>query len=315
MTTLERLEAGPPEEVGQAAPIAIEEIPGETRIGRENVSLTYRTPVNESDITDPVPLVIFHGWGGPESAYRRLGEEIARRGKRSVTYGEGRSLGWLGDLNPLNLLKVAELSSKAAWATIKYVRDEFGHEKSDGYGHSLGTQTAVNVARHKPGHVRALVLDGALGLDDHSLWEMIGRTGEFGAKEVVPALGRIAWSHGPRTGWHALHYMARHPTRSLAEGLNAGSTSLHSRIEELVAQHGIGISAIHSPNDTYFPLEAVVRDSLHLFGEHFHARDDPEANHLAPQLDPPGTADLVMHALKQRLHPDVSPEPNASLAA
>jgi pimeloyl-ACP methyl ester carboxylesterase len=313
MATPEQLRVEPPPveavrsfDPVQPEPVAIYEVSGETRIGREKISLTYRAPVNPEDITDPVPLVIAHGWGGPELAYSNLGEEVAKMRKPSITYGEGRSLGLLCDLNPLHLLKVAQLSSKAAWAAMRYVRDEFGHSKFDAYGHSLGGETVVNVAHHKPDHVRTVIVDGSTGLDDHTLIEMIGRTGEFGKKELWPALGKIARGSDPRIGLHALHYIARHPARTLAEGLNAGSTNLHSRIERLGAL-GIGISAIQSPNDIYFPVEAVERHSRHLFGEHFHIRSDPESNHLAPQLDPLGTAHAIIQAL-DRHHPRASLE-------
>lgn len=316
MATIEQLKANLSADADRllAEPVTIREMTGETRIGGEDVSLTLREPANKADITDPVPLFIAHGWGGPEQAYSRLGEEVAKRGKRSVTYGEGRSLGFLCDLNILHLLKVAQLSSKAAWAAMRYVRDEFGYEKSDAYGHSLGGETVVNVALHKPDHVRAVVLDGSCGLDDHSLPEMIGRTGQFAVGELLPALGKIAWSHGPRTGLHALHYIGRHPARTLAEGLHAGSTNLHTRIERL-GELGIGVSAIQSPGDIYFPLHAVERDSRHLFGDHFHKRDDSEANHLAPQLDPVGTAEAVIYALDlQRSRAESGSEPTAAAA-
>src|ERR1039458_6546847 len=93
----------------QTEPVEIRAVTGVTRIGNEKVSLTYREPVNASDITDPVPLLIAHGWGAAELAYSNLGEKLAEGGKPSITYGEGRSFGFLNDLNPCHLLKVAEL--------------------------------------------------------------------------------------------------------------------------------------------------------------------------------------------------------------
>ncbi len=316
MTNLGQLRAEAPayEDPASSAPIPIREITGETKIGGEDISLTYRAPSNPADTTDPTLLLIIHGWGGPELAYSELGAEAARRGKPSLTYGEGRSLGLVGDLNPLNLLRVAQLSSKAAWAAMRYAREEFGHDESDLYGHSWGGQTAVNVALHKPEHVRGVILDGSCGLDEHSLPTMIGRTGQFARDELLPALGSLARKPGPRVGAQALHYVWRHPGRTLAEGLNAGSTNLHARIRRL-GSRGIWVSAIQSPSDTYFKLEEVRRDSQHLFGEHFHVRDDPDSNHLAPQLDPEGTADLIMSALLLRLNGrDLEPATDTSLS-
>jgi pimeloyl-ACP methyl ester carboxylesterase len=298
MATLERIESTPASE-GQARPdglVAIRSLTGEARIGGEHISVTYREAANKDDITDPTPLLIAHGWGGPEEAYKALGEEVAMRGKPSITYGEGRSLGVVGDLNPLNLLRVTKLASKAAWAAVRHVRDELGHETADAYGHSWGGQTAINLAVYKPEVVRAVVLDGSCGLDEHGLPVMIYRTGQFFTRELVPALGKLARSPGPRAGLDAVHYMARHPGRSLAEGISAGTTDLHPRIEKLMRQ-GIPVAAIQSSNDAYFPLDRVESHSHHLFGEHFYTREDPESNHIAPQLDPVGTAVMVLNAL------------------
>lgn len=305
MTSIEQLRAGTPAAEGQGPvePVALRQITGETGIAGQDIQLTYREPQDPTLITDPVPLVIAHGWNAPASAYGPLAEEVARLGKPTLTYEEDRSMGLLGDLNPLNLLRVAALSSKAAWAATRFARDELGHEKADAYGHSLGGKTVVNLALHKPEHMRHLVLDASVGLNKHRLPEMIGHTGEFAVLELLPALGKLARSHGPQTGLHMLNYIRRHPARALAEGLDAGSSNLHESIARL-AYRGIGVSAIQSRHDVYFDAGAVERDSGHLFGDHFHTREDPASNHLAPQLDPQGTAALIMHALDLRLHPD-----------
>ncbi len=301
MATVEQLGAALPAEAGQrpARPVAIREITGETSIGGQGVRATYREPLSASDITDPVLLTIAHGWNAPESAYAPLGKAVAMLGKPSLTYEEDRSLGPVGDLNPLNLFRVAELASKAAWAAARYARDEFGHEETDGYGHSWGGKTVVSLALHKPNHVRNLVLDGSVGLNMHHLPEMIGHTIRFPAQEILPALGKLARSHGPKTGLHMLNHIRRHPARALAEGLDAGSANLHEGIAHL-AYLGIGVSAIQSRNDIYFAADAVERDSGHLFDDHLHTREDPGSNHLAPQLDPHGTAALIVHAIELR---------------
>lgn len=306
MATIEQLEPAQAVQEGQtpSEPIAIRTMTGETVIAGQSVHLTHRAPRDARLITDPVPLVIAHGWNAPESAYGPLAEEIAMRGKPTVTYEEDGGLA--GDLNPLNFLRVAVLSSKAAWAATRYVRDEFGYEEADGYGHSWGGKTVVNLALHHPGHMRGLVLDSSVGLNRHHLPEMVGHTGEFAVLELLPALGKLARSHGPKTGWHMFNYIRKHPGRSLAQGIDAGTANLHEGIEHL-AHMGIGVSVLQSRNDVYFDADAVERDSGHLFGEHLHTRDDPESNHLAPLLDPVGTAALIMYAMEARRGPDAIP--------
>ncbi len=305
MAAAEQLGTGPP--ANQTADpvelVAIRTVTGETSIGGQDVRLTYREPRDADQLTDPVVLVIAHGWNAPASAYGPLADEVARLGKPNITFEEDRSLGLVGDLNPLNLFRVAALASKAAWAAARYARDELGHKKADAYGHSWGGKTAVNLALNQPGHMRNLVLDGSVGLNGHHLPEMVGHTLQFPAKEILPALGKLARSHGPKTGLHMLNYIRRHPARAFAEGLDAGSANLHEAIEHLLYL-GIGVSVIQSRNDIYFAADTVARKSGHLFGDHLHTRDDPRSNHLAPQLDPRGTAELIMHAIELRRGPE-----------
>lgn len=302
MATIEQQSAAPAAGEGQGPceTVAIRTVTGETAIAGQDVRLTYRSPRDASHITDPVVLTIAHGWNAPESAYGPLAEAIALRGKPTVTYEEDTDLA--GDLNPLNLFRVAALSSKAAWAATRFARNTFGHDQADGYGHSWGGKTVVNLAIHHPEHMRNLILDSSVGLNRHRLPEMVGHTGQFAVLELLPALGKLARSHGPKTGWHMLNYIRKHPTRALAQGFDAGSANLHDGIEHL-AYLGIGVSVLQSRNDVYFAADAVERDSGHLFGEHLHTRDDPESNHLAPQLDPDGTAALILHALHLRSDP------------
>lgn len=310
MATVERLDAAQAAQEGQGPceAVSLRTVTGETRIAGQDVRLTYRAPREAAHITDSVPLLIAHGWNAPESAYGPLAEEVAMLGKPSVTYEEDRSLGLIGDINPLNLFRVAALSSKAAWAATRYVRDKFGHEETDAYGHSWGGKTVVNLALYHPDTIRQLVLDCSVGLNGHRLPGMVGRTGQFAALELLPALGKLAQSHGPKTGLHMFNYVRRHPVRSLAEGLDAGSANLHDGIGRLLYR-GIGVSVLQSRNDVYFGHEAVQRDSGQLLGEHLHTREDPASNHLAPQLDPGGTATLIVHALKFGRDPEAAGVP------
>jgi pimeloyl-ACP methyl ester carboxylesterase len=282
-----------------------EEVPtrvirGVARIAGANIKYTREAPLHEEDIKDPIPALIAHGWGGPELAYQELREEIAKRGKPAITYNSPRSMGWRNDLNPVHLFQVSKFSSQAAWGVIREVMTEHGDELVDAYGHSLGGQTAVNVTIHKPEHVRGVILDGSCGLDFHTLQEMISRTGEFAKEELWPALGRLALNSDPRIGAQLAHYIFRHPPRTFAEGLDAGATNLHRRLHQL-GELGKFRAAIQSPGDIYFPLAAVERDSRHLF-DAFHKREDPSSNHLAPQLDPAGTAEAIIYLL-DGIHP------------
>jgi pimeloyl-ACP methyl ester carboxylesterase len=253
-------------------------------------------------VKDQVPLIIAHGWGGSELTYAELRQEIAKRGKPAITWNSPRSKGWLNDLNLFHLSEVAKFSSQAGWGVLKAVKNRFGYEQVDEYGHSMGGETVVNLAIHSSEHVRAVILDGSCGLDFHTLQEMIIRTGEVGRKELLPVIGRLALSSSPRLGIQVAHYVFRNPGRTIAEGVNAGSTNLHQRLE-MLGEQGIYRAAIQSEDDTFFPVRKVERDSRHLF-DAFHIREDPSANHMAPQLDPAGTAETVIRLLNQ-----VQPKP------
>lgn len=273
-------------------PIEIFAETGRASIAGANFNYTYRAPANQEEVTDPVPLLISHGWGGTELAYADLGEAVAELGKPSLTFNAPRSQGQR-DLNPLSLLRVSKLSSQAAWAVMR----DSGFNLFDVYGHSKGGQTAVDVAMHKPAHVRAVILDGSCGLDRHSFSEMLGRTKEFSKEELAPSLGKLAANGNGLIALQLAHYIFRNPGRTLAEGVDAAITNLHKRLQAL-GELGIKRVALHSRHDRYFPLDLVERDARDLF-DVFFTRADPESNHLDPILRPKTTALVISEALSQ----------------
>jgi pimeloyl-ACP methyl ester carboxylesterase len=280
---------------------------GIARIAGAKVHFTFETPYNQKDITDPRPLEISHGWMGPEDAYDPLRQAVVQSGKPAITYNAARSRGLIRDLNPLNYhwSKVAEFTSKVAWGPLREIKEELGIEKFDAYGHSLGGQTVVNLATHKPEHIQNVVLDGSCGLDFHDLGESWSRSKEFVKAEFLPSRGKLVKTAGPELTRQAVHYIFRNPALTLVEGLNAGSTNLHGRIHRL-HEKGIGVAALQAHNDVFSPAEKVLADCDELLGAHMYTREHTAAGHLDPQLDPYGTAKLILRALAELRHPQYS---------
>ncbi len=188
---------------------------------------------------------------------------------------------------------------------MKFVRDETGHTEFDIYGHSLGGDTAVNVASYlaeqkKDEGVRSVILDGTCGAEDHDFLEMLGRTKDFGKDELWPSLWPIARNNDSRLGAQMLFHVFRNLPRTLAEGVHAGTTDVRPRLQ-MLGELGIARAAILSASDTYSPANSVERDSGHVFDK-IYRREDPFSNHLAPQLDPVGTAIAIANVL-DAMHP------------
>ncbi|HEX4774637.1 MAG TPA: alpha/beta hydrolase [Candidatus Saccharimonadales bacterium] len=293
-------------------PIPIHKLTGRASIGDflgfggMSVNVGYWEPVNPVDFKHDERVGLEHGWGAPPSAYESLAKALALRGVGAFTIGDSRSFGLLGDLYLPNYFNVAEISSKVAWTTMKIVeRLTEGERSFVMYGHSMGGQTATNVSDFGRGKIRGLIVDGSCGAEEHDFIESWSRAQRFTGGEFTARACEIVMANPPRLLPDLVYHALRNLPRTLLEGINAGSTNLHESWGRL-GKLGVRTAAIQSARDVFSPADAVERDSSDVLGA-IHRRDDPESGHLAPQLDPEGTADIIIAILDEWSRPSLTP--------
>ena len=271
-----------------------ERIRGVAHIAGAAIEWTYERP---ETVTDDVPLIGLHGFGGVKSSYREFRSQVAQRGKSAITDRPARSRGYIRDADFNNRRNPGKLLSQAAWAVMRDVKNTTGDTTFDASGHSMGGYTLTQLAKHKPEHLRTAIYVGSVGLDDHSVPQMLGRAARFINKELRPS-GLVIGSDS-RIALEGLHYLARNPLRTITEGLNAAGCSLKQDIPHIRAA-GIKTAALQFEQDTFFPTARVTEESSHLF-DHYEILENPAANHIAPQILASEVAEAHMNILK-KLH-------------
>ncbi len=273
-----------------------ERIRGIAHIAGAAIEWTYERP---EVIEDEVPLIGLHGFCGVKSSYREFRSQVAQRGKPAITYRPARSRGYLGDVDINNVRDPGKLLSQAAWAVMRDIKKSTGDTTFDASGHSMGGYTLTRLAKHKPEHLRTAIYVGSVGLDDHSVPQMLGRAVRFIQDELRPS-GLISGTENRRIALEGLHYIVRNPLRTATEGLNAAGCSLKHEIPLIRAQ-GIKTAALQFELDTFFPTASVTEESSHLF-DHYQVLENPTAKHIAPQILASEVAEAHINILK-KLHP------------
>lgn len=281
--------------------IETERTHGFTRIAGVAVEYTYEAPASKKDVTDPVPVLLVPGYGGTESAYWKLRHQITQHGKPAISYQPPRTKGWLQDLHPANSLRPHRLTSQAAYAVVKDVIDSFGHESVDLSGHSMGGKTISDLALHRPELIRSLLYNASVGLDQHTVLQMLGRALICLRRDIGPEARHLLQESENRLAAEITHYVLRNPVRTAGEALVAASCNLERSIQT-IRSHGIKTGAIQYHTDAFFPLPAFLNASQHLF-DVVHVYRDPHSNHLQPQRDPAGVAKATVEVLHQLNQP------------
>jgi pimeloyl-ACP methyl ester carboxylesterase len=264
-----------------------------------DIGCTIEGPADKSLEIDRIPLLVAGGYFGPETAYDEYRSQLAQRGKWAVTWNSARSLGLWHDLNLLNVMHPQILASRTALGVTRAVTEATGFKKFDGSGHSNGCQPIAELAIHRPDLMRTITFKGGVGLDQHNILQMAPRLGNFFIKDVArPRIAKLALDS--EFAKEEIEYAAANVPLTFAEMYSAGSCNLHRHIKK-IRQLGTPIAAIQYPQDDFFPLEAVERDSRHLF-DIFHVFRDPSIRHTGPQEDPSGSAEAQLEVLGQLLH-------------
>lgn len=266
-------EEGPPKAV------ATIKTRGATRAASADIIYTLEQPAEE---TDNAPVLIVPGYGGIMSAYRNFRHSLAEAGTPAISFRVSRSQG-KGDASPLNYLLIGELASKATYAIMKDAHSRFGCMEFDLVGHSWGGHAATNVAMRRPELVRSVTYLASVGLEDHSLAQMLGRSLAFVQYELAPALEQLVGDSGAKIALESLHHILRNPARTAAEGIAAARCDIRPAVKRLGAL-GVKTAAVQFSHDHFFPPEETTLHTKRLLDA--YEVMPGWANHLAPQLQP-----------------------------
>lgn len=289
------------------------------RIARANVPYTLELP---REVSDPVPMVLAHGYLGTEDFYVPLRKYLAANGKPVVTYESARVQELLAGLHPKHFLHPERLLSQEVWAIMKNLlaRNDLGLkiEQFDISGHSMGGPTCAAVAERRPDEVRHVVFNAPAGIEKHNFLKMLGRLPAFHSEELIPAIlkGELAQFTGADIALRALYHIYRNPGRTMAEGIAVGNSNIHSSLLEMSLQ-GTKSAILAYKADLLCPAEGIFRDGSHRVDQNI-LFDLPRAGHLAPQIYPEfvGRVHLqILKALEDRPRKPKSSAPPLAAAA
>lgn len=257
--------------------------PGTAAISNAEVGFSVEQPEDPDLITDPIPVVIVHGFYGIEAAYGGFRNALAQQGRIVVTYGRAhQSLSRF--LHPSQLGKPHRLISQAPLAVIRALDAEV-----DAIGHSYGGANAVDLAAHKPDHFRTVTIAASAGTNGHSLLTLAKNTPDETLHEVIPMVPELYHAIGVRGLWEAVRY-GSNPIRLFSETFDVATRDVRHTIPE-VQKHGIPVAAIQSLDDKFFPIHEVDEHIGELVDE-FRVFPYPDAGHSAMMRMPVQFADF-----------------------
>lgn len=263
---------------------------GYVRIGGATIEFTLERP---SLVKDPVPLLIAPGYGGIEEGYVKLRESVVSIGnKPSVTFKVPRSQDNFSGFHPNHLFHPERLLAQAVIAIssnlIASDGVEYGYDKMDTTGHSMGGPAVVNAGLIKPELFRSVTAMASAGLDGHNLVDMAKRGPGSIKNEIIPSIRRMKVKKDVGSALVLAHYVFRNPIRTASEGIAVGVSDIRESVVYL-GKFGVKTAALQFPSDRIFPLHGVVNHSSERFNL-FRVFPDPEANHVWPNSEPEAVA-------------------------
>jgi pimeloyl-ACP methyl ester carboxylesterase len=184
-----------------------------------------------------------------------------------------------------------KLHTQAYNAVLSDMADEFKYDQFDLVAHSMGGYTAVNLAKNRPEQIRSITFIASAGLEPKDFPTMLGRAANFLYKEALPARDMFYRNGNHRVGLGTAHYIFRNLPRTVAEGVQIATCDIGENIRSL-GKLGVKTAAIQFKNDTFFPLDEIRGETKEIFDD-YHEYDDPDAQHITPQLDPVGVSQVV----------------------
>lgn len=290
-------------EVNSPVPTMVHQ-PMFAHIGGAKVRFTAEEPAMQEDRKNDTAVVIAHGIVGEEIVYEDLRHALATRGYRVISYEPARSAGLRG-YHPQHLLHPEKLLGQAAYGVILEAQESLGYERFTIAGHSMGGLTIKTLLEHlgdtAPEMLDALLYIDAVGFNTESLVKRARRFVAMLALQAPPYAVQAMHKSPCRAAKIAaseVRYFARKPSRFIGELLAAqGCQNAESvlRARTLNIRTG-GIALTRSG---IFPPDAVARESADLFDIFRMYR----GNHLAPQNDPEGMAELLDDMLAESSQP------------
>jgi len=271
---------------------------GYTRIGGTAIKYTYERPMTTED---PVPLLLVPGYGGIKPAYKELRKSVVDIGKPAITFKAPRTQERFAALHPKHFFHPERLLAQSVIAITRDIIERGGDsnefEQVDTAGHSMGGPAVVNAGLVHPELFRSVTTVASAGLDGHTLKDMRDRAPAVIFGEILPMVKDIKICKDYRTVQHMVHYVARNPWRTAAEGLAVGSGDIRDKVTHL-GSLGVRTAALQFENDHFFPVEGVREHSADRF-DIFRVFSDPNANHMWPQLQPDAVADELVEIINE----------------
>lgn len=288
------------EVAAELAPGEVNEVPRQipTRLHKHTIIVTHdaktryslEEPVDPSDVSDSVPILIVPGYGGVKPAYRRQREALVQHGRRVVTVRPIRDLGPTGALDLRHVLSPARLHSQTVYGIAKDVERRYEEPIVDLFGHSLGGLIAVKFAQKHPHRVRSVTLVSSAGVEDHNTLTMLLRVPKIVRHEVLSQIPTFRTDNEAKMLLEGLHYFLANPSRTGAEALVAANCNIKKIVKELECEHGIPVSFIQPYDDNFFNHDRSVRAAKQLNDRVFSV----EGNHFAPQQVPEAVARIAV---------------------
>jgi hypothetical protein len=247
-------------------------------------------------IEDDVAKLYFPGFMEFQEATKPVAKEMARRGLIMMTMSPLNKQPKESRFSKKHFDNPWLLQSQVGHALQKAALRQFGIDRFDHLGHSMGNEEALMLAEFETFentddgiYIRSVVSDQGLGLDGGNIKRKPLQRIVAAGREVVESAPKLMEHRGEHFNDDAIrHLMAI--TRIAREGIQClRQSKAPERIERLRGA-GVKVGAVTGQNDHFFRTWAV---DLHSRGILDDLREIPGADHLHANAYPAEHADFL----------------------
>ncbi len=247
------------------------------------VNITVERPIGAPEDSYKKALMLLHGYGGIETAYEDVRGFAAARGLTAVTWTPTRNQPLRSMFRPDHLLNPYKQTTKCAWGVMRCLlkKEELGIEQFHLAGHSMGGQTAAELAAHKSEHILTLILMAAAGMEEGlNTLRFIPRVGRFATHEGVGIIREDALrSKDPRKAAREIgNYVFRNPILTIGEMLSVSNSNIRPALQ-VVRDAGVPVASYQFSDDSLLPpqdVDEIVDLSI--------LHPDASVGHTGPQV-------------------------------